>query len=102
MIDTNEYKNTIKNEYQEVVGCDDFCFLVKTDKLKFMKFNERISNFHLYAFDLSIRFQELGYKNYVINLLTKHNSSRKALDKWNKSIQNFTSLYGKEKIKKLF
>ena len=54
------------------MGCDDFCFLVKTDKLKFMKFNEK--NFHLYAFDFSIRFQNwVKIMSYLLQNIIHHN-----------------------------
>ena len=94
IIDRQNYYNN-ESKLKNIKIFDECCFLVKTDFIKEVKFNQNLSGFHLYCADLCIRSNILGLNNYCPNLFIWHNSVGTNLKDFRKTLSKMEYIYPK-------
>lgn len=60
---------------QEVVTLDELILIIKKESFKYLSFDEKIKNHHLFGTDICMQAKKNGMTNFVINAQCNHNSS---------------------------
>ena len=100
LIDRNEIKFLTKS-IKEIIFVDECCFLLRTELIKKLKFNENLSRFHMYSSELSFRLLQLKYKNYISSLRVNHNSNSTNIANFFNDFKKLKKIYGSD-ISKYF